>query len=367
MARIRTPFKPSALALTAVVALALTGCSSGSTPVATASPTAEKQYVTAPLTGVRYEVESAEAAGLSHPSVACKIDNSDAARPQLGLNSTDMVVDEMVEGGLTRFVAIFQSNQPTAVGPVRSVRPMDPDILSPLGGIVCYSGGQAAITAMMRATNVFNADETSEQGQGTFTRVKDRVAPHNVIVNVALLAQHHPEIAAPAAQFNFAQDAAHSTAALSGSAIQQLKVIFPAALALWTPSADGTQFLRTQDGKPLTDAADGSQIHATNVVVMQVTVDRSFKDPKYGFVPKDVTIGTGHGWVLSAGKVIEVNWSKASRTESIVLTTLDGKPVQLAPGNTWVELQPIDVGKTEIALSPSASATPTATPTKANN
>ena len=128
------------------------------------------------------------------------------------------------------------------------------------------------------------------------------------------------------------------------------------------PSADGSQLLRTQDGKPLTDAADGSQVHATNVVVMQVTVDRSFKDPKYGFVPKDVVIGTGKGWVLSGGKIIQVNWSKASQTQSIVLTLADGSPVQLAPGNTWVELQPVDVGKTELALA--ATPTPTATPTK---
>ncbi|MFM6963605.1 MAG: DUF3048 domain-containing protein, partial [Micrococcales bacterium] len=187
------------MAALAVAAVAMTACSATPSPQPSQSPT--KQYVTAPLTGVRYEVGSAEASGLSRASVAFKIDNSDAARPQLGLNSTDVVFDEMVEGGLTRFVAIFHSNQPTAIGPVRSIRPMDPDILSPFGGIVCYSGGQAPITAMMRATNVFNASETSEQGQGTFSRVKDRVAPHNVIVNVNLLATHHAEIPAPAAQF----------------------------------------------------------------------------------------------------------------------------------------------------------------------
>ena len=361
----RSVFGPisRALALAAATALALAGCSSASSPQASQTP--EKEYVTAPLTGLKYEVGTPEAQALSRPSVACKIDNSADARPQLGLNSTDVVFDEMVEGGLTRFVAIFHSTQPTGVGPVRSVRPMDPDILSPFGGIVCYSGGQARITAMMRATSLFNASETTEQGQGTFTRVKDRFAPHNVIVNASLLAEHHPELAAPTAQFNFAQDAAHSTAAVNGSAIQELQVIFPDALAQWTPASDGLSFVRTQDGTPLVDAADGSQIHSINIVVMQVTVDRSYTDPKYGFVPKDVVIGSGKGWVLGAGKVIEVNWSKPTQSTSIVLSLADGTPVQLAPGNTWVELQPVDVGQTKVTLAPVAK--PSASPTKGSN
>ncbi|MEY4321204.1 MAG: hypothetical protein RLZZ471_1145, partial [Actinomycetota bacterium] len=172
----------SAISISA--ALALTGC-------APATPQAQQSqapvYVTAPLTGMKYEQNTPQAQNLAKSSVACKIDNSEAARPQLNLNRTDIVFDEMVEGGLTRLVAIWHSDLPDAVGPVRSIRPMDPDILSPFGGIVCYSGGQAVFTNMMRNTNVFNASETTEQGQGTFSRTKDREAPHNVIVNVAKL------------------------------------------------------------------------------------------------------------------------------------------------------------------------------------
>lgn len=342
-----------------VTSLLLTGCSAGSTPAQTETP-APKVFVTAPLTGVQYEEGSVQANGLSRASVACKIDNSEAALPQLSLNRTDMVFDEMVEGGLTRLVAIWHSDQPEAVGPVRSIRPMDPDILSPFGGIVCYSGGQAVFVNMMRNTNVFNASETTEQGQGTFTRVKDRIAPHNVVVNVSKLATNHPEIAAPAAQFNFAQNAVNSTAVLKGVEIKDVSVFFPSALAKWTPSADLSQFLRTQDGKPHLDAADGSQLHATNIVVMQVTVDRSYADPKYSYVPKDVVIGTGKAYVFSGGKYVDAVWSKTSRETSITLALADGTPVQLAPGNTWVELQPADEGKTVITKAPTPTPSPTA-------
>ena len=349
-------------ALATATTLALAACTPAiKDPVASQSPA--PVYVTAPLTGVKYLEGSLEANSLSRPSVACKIDNSFDARPQLGLNRTDIVFDEMVEGGLTRFVAIWHSDQPSAVGPVRSIRPMDPDILSPFGGIVCYSGGQTVFMNMMKATNVFNASETSEQGQGTFSRTKDRIAPHNVIVDVAKLAANHPEIAAPAAQFAFADSLEGSTAAKLGTSVSDIKVYFPAALAQWTPSPDSSVFLRTQDTKIDTDAADGSQLHTVNVVIMTVTVDRSYKDHKYGNVPKDNVIGTGQAQVCSAGKCVNATWSKADRQSPISLTDAAGQPLLLAPGNTWVELQPAaPEGKT--VLTQKTTPSPTATPKK---
>jgi hypothetical protein len=237
---------------------------------------------------------------------------------------------------------------------------MDPDILSPFGGIVCYSGGQWAFMDMMKATNVFNASETSEQGQGTFSRTKDRIAPHNVIVDVAKLAANHPEITAPSTQFDFATSLAESSAATGGTSVSDIKVYFPMALAQWTPNADETGFLRTQDGKMHTDAADGSQIKATNIVIMTVSIDRSYKDHKYGNVPKTVMVGTGQAQVCSAGKCMNATWSKASQTSPILLTDTSGAHVLLAPGNTWVELQPAaPEGKTVLTQksSPSPSAT----------
>ena len=326
----RLVFLAAAVASVAMI----TGCATGSpsgNPSQSATDT-PAVYETAPLTGVQYVQGSNPA--LAGPSVACKVDNLDVARPQMNLNQTDIVFDEMVEGGLTRFVAVFHSHMPTEAGPVRSIRPMDPDIISPLGGIVCYSGGQLKFVNMMRATNVFNANETEESGKGTFTRVHDREAPHNVIVNIFKLQAAHPDLAPPAPMFQFAKDAASATAA-TGTAILSLKVYFPSALAQWMPSTDSTQWLRTQDGKPDTDAATGQQLHATNVVVLQVAIDR-----QYGYVPKTVMVSSGKAWVLSGGNYIEANWSKASQTAPIVLTDASGAPVLLAPGNTWVELMP---------------------------
>lgn len=338
----------------------ITGCAAiigtpSGTPSDSSTPTPTPVvYETAPLTGVQY-VQGSNAA-LAGPSVACKVDNLDVARPQVNLNQTDMVFDEMVEGGLTRFVAVFHSHMPTQAGPVRSIRPMDPDIISPFGGIVCYSGGQLKFVKLMRATNVFNANETEESGKGTFTRVSNREAPHNVIVNVAKLQAAHLDLAPPTPLFQFAKDSSGATAA-AGTSLDSLKVYFPSALAQWTPSVDRTQWLRTQDGKVDTDSVTGQQLHATNVVVLQVAIDR-----KYGHIPKTVMVSSGKAWVLTGGKYIEASWSKASQTAPILLTDASGTPVLLAPGNTWVELMPKGPeGSMKLAATPVAKPTPTAT------
>jgi hypothetical protein len=351
-----------ALVITSISAIALSGCAGGAVvnPLAPAEP--EPVYVTAPLTGRLYEDTTPEALQLKKPSVACKIDNgSEAPRPQSGLNSTDIVFDEMVEGGLTRLVAIWHSTQPDAIGPVRSIRPMDPDITSPFGGIVCFSGGQQVFVNMINQAPVFVASETTEQGKGTFSRSSDRIAPHNVIVNVQKLASDHPELTAPAQQFQYGKDVQTSSGGLAGEAVTKFEVKFPQASALWTPSSDGTKWLRTQDGKPLLDKLDGAQVAATNVVVLSVKIDRSYMDRKYGHIPKTIMVDSGKAWVFSGGKLIEANWAKASAISPIVLTDMAGSPVLLAPGNSWVELMPVaPEGKISITKAPSASPSPSA-------
>jgi Protein of unknown function (DUF3048) N-terminal domain/Protein of unknown function (DUF3048) C-terminal domain len=366
------------LSFSAIAAIAsLTACSANIPGLPAASPTPEPVYISAPLTGAQYLEGSPEALALATPSVACKIDNSFAARPQQNLNLTDVVFDEMVEGGLTRLVAIWHSQlaatdtgapATTGVGPVRSIRPMDPDIISPFGGIVCYSGGQQKFVNMMRDTVVFNASETTEQGNGTFRRSKDRVAPHNVIVNVKLLSANHADPAgkdyrpAPQQMFDFATTLEGSTAAATGNPVARIKVAFPSALAEWVPSADGKTWLRIQDGAKHLDSATKEQLRATNVIVMDVKEDRSYGDPKYGHIPKAVMIGKGRAWVFTGGKYIDAFWSKADKNAKIIFTDAAGAAINLAPGNTWIELKPADPeGKLTIVAGTAPTPSPTST------
>ncbi len=145
----------------------------------------------------------------------------------------------------------------------------------------------------------------------------------------------------------------------------KFEVKFPQASALWAPSSDGGKWLRTQDGKPLMDKLDGAQVAAKNVVVLQVRVDRSYLDRKYGHIPKTVMIDSGKAWVFTAGKYVEATWTKTSAVAPISLVDAAGAPVLLAPGNTWVELMPAaPEGKISINAAPVASPSPSSSAKK---
>lgn len=351
--------------ITAVLAVNLLGGCAAAVANHSAAPSASSSqavtsWETAPLTGDQDPAGTNKF--LTGPVVMGKIDNSPEARPQEGLNSTDVVFDEMVEGGLTRFLAIWHSKMPAEFGPIRSVRPMDPDLATAFGGIISYSGGQIPFVKAMRATGLYNADETSEVGKNTMLRVSNRVAPHNLFVKAQNLQAAHPTLAAPKPFLKFLNDSKDVNAvspAISGTPVISVKAQFPAATALWTYDGNGL-WLRTQDGKALTDAATGKQISAVNVVVLRVAIDRSFRDPRYGFVPKTLLEGSGKGTVFAGGKSLDVTWTKTAQNQYASLTDASGKIISLLPGNTWFELVPSDVGKVTItpAAAPSQSGTP---------
>lgn len=283
----------------------------------------------APLRGT-----PAEAAALAHPSLAVKIDNHEEARPQIALNRTDIVFEELVEGGLTRYVAIWHSDVPDEVGPVRSIRPMDPDIASPFGGIIAYSGGQDQFVEMMMATPlvnlVFDFDET-----GLFFRADERPGPHDVILESAEAVSRNAPIAPPPVQFAYGTADPLAAPALAAVPTSRVDLVFSEGrFPAWEWDAAASIWLRSQEGSPDTEAS-GERVRATNVVTMRVAIDES-----YGEVPKTVVIGSGEAWVSAGGRTAHGTWVKDAAGSPIVLTADDGSPLRLAPGNTWVELVP---------------------------
>ena len=319
------------------IAVGMSGCASDAPPVPmpTPTPTYTSTYVTpapsviAPLTG-----ETIPAGTAINPSLAAKIDNHKEARPQVGLERTDIVFEELVEGGLTRYVAIWQSDVPEEIGPVRSIRPMDPDIVSAFGGIICYSGGQQRFVALMQAAPVFNAIHGQQATADTFYRTKTKKAPHNVLVKASIVVSQHPELPAPAQQFAFSLDAASSTAAKDGTPSSAVNLVFSqASQPSWTWDPTRGQYLRAQLGVADMDS-NGVQLGATNVIAIRVGIDTSLG------VPKTQLIGSGEAWVSSGGKSIHATWSKASATSAIALTDDQGVTIRLAPGNSWIELVP---------------------------
>lgn len=334
--------------LTAVIALGgvavlLAGCSPAPSPVAASSaPTAEPEppftpayaapadFDLAPLTG-----EPIEVGGLDAPSLAAKVDNHPAARPQVGLDRADIVFEELVEGGLTRYVAVWHSDVPAEIGPIRSIRPMDPDIVSPLGGIVAYSGGQQRFVDMMRATEVYNAIHGQSDTNDVMYRGRNAPAPHNVIVRAPELVARHADLAAPRQQFAFAHSLASSSAVRDGAAATSVSMVFGSlASPSWAWDAPSGTWLRSMTGGAPDTAASGARLSAVNIVVLRVPVE-VIQD-----IPTTRLVGSGEAWVLAGGKAIAATWSKSDRSAPVRLVDANGVAVRLAPGNTWVELVP---------------------------
>jgi len=318
---------------------ALTGCQGAgpipdvapaATPVARPAGDALASAVAfAPLTG-----RSTDAAALAHPSLAVKIDNHEEARPQLALNRTDIVFEELVEGGLTRYVAVWHSDIPEEVGPVRSIRPMDPDIATPFGGIIAYSGGQEQFVEMMMATPlvnlVFDFDDT-----GLFERADERPGPHDVILASGEAVTRSSALAPPPVQFAYGSANPLAAPGLAAVPTSGIDVVFSdARFPSWAWDAATSVWLRSQEGRPDLEAS-GERVRATNVVTLRVAIDWS-----YGEVPRTVMVSSGEAWVSVAGRTAHGTWAKDAAGSPIRLTADDGSPLRLAPGNTWVELVP---------------------------
>jgi len=338
----------SFFAVIAVAALALAGCSGDATSPEDEVVTTEggggeaivDNATVAALTG-----EAIEPGSLSRPALSAKIDNHPSARPQVGLDEADIVFEELVEGGLTRYVAVWHSTLPAEIGPVRSVRPMDPEIVSPFGGVFAYSGGQVRFIQMMQEAPVYNAIHGQPDTEDTFYRTSAKVAPHNVLVKAPELIDQHLNLPAPEAQFAYAASVEESTAVVAGSALTSMNPRF-SGFSSPTWEWDGTQgvFLRFQTNGAADSASSGNQIFATNVVVLQVGID-VVED-----IPTTRLVNQGTGWVATGGSIVEINWFKATPESPIVLTTADGEEVRLGVGNTWVELIPNESSDVEAGV-----------------
>jgi hypothetical protein len=329
------------VSILAVAGLVLAGC---------AEPRVEEPeaivYPIAPLTGVAYMNESEIPDTNSFPAVSCKVDNAPAGRPQFNLNKADIVHVQMVEGGLTRLLVTWHSQPVDKVGPVRSVRPMDADIAAAFGGIFCYSGGVDMFIALLQDTSLYLADENTQQSvkPNSFSRTPERFAPHNMVVDMGLLQSQHEDLAAPQSIFNYAAFLDETkdyepASASSGKATTDLTIEYPDATSYWKGDGSGN-LLRSQDGEPHMDGVSEEQVRAKNVVVLEVQIDSSIRDVRYGVIPKTVMVGSGKAWVFVDGKYVEGTWTKATQTSPIELLDSTGAVIKLAPGNTWVELKP---------------------------
>jgi hypothetical protein len=265
-----------------------------------------------------------------------KIDNISAALPQSGLNKADIVTEELVEGGLTRLFVTFHSQDAELVGPIRSARPVDADLLSQLGGgIFAYSGaapGEIAPVEEHSGATLLSHDS----GVSAFYRDRSRRAPHNVYSSTAALyaagAEAGAPPASPPAQFRFGDQNGGRPVAAADVPMGNR------AEASWYWNAATGSYERNQNGAA--DVLDdGSRITSTNVLLMSVAIMGSgVRDVTGVEDPLVVVIGEGPCWLLRDGVLIEGRWSRATTADPTIFRDNAGKDLLLHPGRTWVEL-----------------------------
>ena len=263
-------------------------------------------------------------------ALAVKIDNAPAGRPQWNLADADLVFEENVEG-VTRFIAVFHTNVPDRIGPVRSARTSDLDVLAGLNRpVLAWSGGNAGVTTKVRGAHQYGwLANLSAQASDCFWRSGTREAPHNLILD-PVCAWDSATFAGPARPV-FTHDAGGAAA---GSPDSGFRVRMDGVDVRWEWDAPSGTYLRRQAGNWHVDA-DGTHVAATNIVVLDVAYRQSEVDDRS---PEAVTVGSGSAVVHRGGVAVAGTWVRADRFSAFTLVGDDGAPIALAPGTTFVEL-----------------------------
>jgi len=267
------------------------------------------------------------------PVYVVKVDNTSSAAPQLGLDDADMVVEELVEGGLTRLAAFYYSKIPTVVGPVRSMRASDIGITEPAHAFIVASG---AAPKTMKLLNEAGINRVTEGARG-FYRSSVRYPPYNLMMRLPTLLKHVGRPWSPPSRrylpygvanaFHGALPVTSITATFSGAHTDDWRL-------------QGQTWVRTNSY-----ALPGHDFRATNVLILRVQIgDAGYVDPGGNPVPETFFFGTGAAILIHGNRAVQGTWRKNGTHGSVTLTA-DGKPLTVPVGHTFVELIPAQGGR----------------------
>lgn len=329
--RVKTAVLAAAVAVAAGAVAAALVLIPGPTPPASrkamprppAPPAAPRhQQLLSPFTG--------EPVKALEPVLAVKIDNIVYARPQTGINEADIVYVLPVEGGLTRFLAIFSSHLPPVIGPVRSARRDDLQLLGQFGRpAFAFSGAQGQLLPVVEKARIVDLYAGIARG---YYRDYSRLAPYNLYARTSvLLSQAKGASKARSIGYRFGQPPA------GGRVTSSQTVTYPATRFSFTWSAGSRRWLVSMDGAPAKTTA-GSRLAAATVVV-QNTIVRKSGFLEYGVPPPFAqTVGQGTAIVLRNGKAYQARWSRPGWNDGTTFTTPAGQPMTFAPGQVWILL-----------------------------
>jgi hypothetical protein len=332
------------LILTTLMVLLLSGCATLTQTFTTLIPKAVEKNV---LSGRE---------GVNGPVLVVKIDDTNSAHPQIGLEDADVVYIEQVEGGLTRIAAVFSSVIPMRIGPVRSARISDIEIMSQYGRVAfAYSGAQKKLLPVIAAANLQNLGAQA-QSPTIYTTDPARKQPFAMVLRADFLMQ---KIIDKAYVIDSARSVGWSFGDIKsvGVPIERVVLNWPAATysAIW--SASENRWHLTHNNEPnLTET--GKTLGPTTFVIQMVSITPSSYSDKFGGnTPFSNTVGTGTGYILRDGRSYTATWSRPTADVGTSWTALDGSEITFAPGQVWVALIDTEPDFTLITASAKASTT----------
>lgn len=284
-----------------------------------------------PLTGVKVPDEATTKLAVT----GIMIENSPDARPQSGLRQAGIVYEAIAEGGITRFLALYQEAKPQMIGPVRSLRMYYLDWAAPYQASITHFGGSAASLAEVGNGNYRNLDLMKSGGQ-YYWRATDRYAPHNVYTTFAKLDALNASKNYTSSSFTpWPRQDGKPSATPNATSID---IHISGALydSHYAYDATTNTYLRNVNGAPSTDREDG-QIAPTTVIAMKIDMSRVLQD---GYREDITTTGSGQATIFQDGIATEATWQKKSRTDPITFTDATGKEIPLDRGQTWVAAVP---------------------------
>ena len=266
-----------------------------------------------------------------------KIDDTVAARPQIGIDRADVVYIEQVEGGLTRLAALFSSEIPTLIGPIRSARISDIEILAQYGRVVfAYSGAQSKMLPVISAANL-NDYGAQRQSPTIYTRDESRTAPTDMVLRADLLIE---KVRSDGREVAKSRSAGWIFGNLpkGGIAITSAKLSWPATSYDFKWSSKEERWLISNNGVA-NMSASVVQHGPTTFVIQTVEILPSEYGDKFGGVtPYSKTVGSGTGFVLRDGKYFPATWSRPDEFSGTTWRALDGSELAFARGQVWIAL-----------------------------
>jgi hypothetical protein len=264
--------------------------------------------------------------------LAVKIDNIVTARPQTGLQSADLVYVIPVEGGLSRFMAVYSSHIPSVVGPVRSARQSDLDILRQFGRpAFAWSGATPHLVPFVERAPLVDLYALKVGG---YYRINSRVAPENLYADPRTLLREAPTASkARDIGFRFGPQPA------GGRVTASMTVRYPATSFTFRWSARARRWLVWMDGAP-GEAAEGGQLGGSTVIIQYTRIATSRFEEYGGRPPYAISTGSGTAVILRNGRAFTVRWSRPNLASGTTFTLPDGQRMLFAPGQVWIMYAP---------------------------